>query len=145
MSGTGVDDAAGAVDVPDDRAGHVERARGAAGFGALGEVGAQRERVSGQRTDPAGGAPAFPLCPDHGVEAAGGLGAGGRDGRADAGGVEVGQPSGQQVEVGGRRSGGGGRKGGSQEVRHGAVVPASPPPPRDRVARHRRASLGEVA
>lgn len=144
LGGDRVGEAAGAVDVPNDGTGHVQRARRAAGFAALGEVGAQREWVGRQCRDPATGAPAFPLCPDHRVEPPGGLGPEGRDGGADASDVNVSQPGGQQIEVGGRRDGGGGREGGDHQVRHGAVVPASPPPPPDRVAPHRRPSPGEV-
>lgn len=95
LGGDRVGHADGAVHVPDDGAGQVEGAGGAAGFGAFGQVGAHGERVGGHGErvgghggDGAVGAPALPLAPDQVVLAAGIEGVRRDDGLADADGVQ---------------------------------------------------------
>jgi hypothetical protein len=63
------------VDMADHGADEVEGAHGAAVGGLFRQVGAHRQRVTGQDRDPAAGAPAFPASPDSGVDVAGRLGA----------------------------------------------------------------------
>ena len=63
------------MDVSDRGAAHVEGAYGSAGFGTFREVGAQGERVAGQRGNPSGVAPALPLVPHLGLDVTGRLGA----------------------------------------------------------------------
>jgi hypothetical protein len=72
-TGNGVLGAAEPVDAPDHRAEHVEGAPGLAGFGAFGQVRAERERDGPECQDAAVRAPAFPLAPDVAVDGAGGL------------------------------------------------------------------------
>jgi hypothetical protein len=126
FGGDGVGLLAGAVDVPDHGAGHVEGAGRASGLCTLGEVGAQRQGVSRQRLDSSGVAPAFPLRPDQGVDATSGLSAGCRDRgteswwRQERSGRWASSSTGRWAlaEVG---------RGGRHQVRHCPVVAASPP------------------
>lgn len=93
FGGDGIGDLAGAVDVAEDGAGYVEGAGGAAGFGAFSQIGAPGEWVGGHGGDVPIVARALPLAPDHVVEAAGAVGAGGGEGLADACGIDRRDPA----------------------------------------------------
>jgi hypothetical protein len=139
LGGGRVGHADGAVHVPDDGAGQVEGAGGAAGFGAFGQVGAHGERVRGHGGDAAVGAPALPLAPDQVVLAAGLGGVGGGKRFADAVGVHVRESRAHQVGVVGGRGrqdvSRGGRQGGEHERVHRPVVAAPAQPPSRRLGR----------
>jgi len=78
--------------MPDGCAGRVEGDHRDATLGPLGEVGAQRYGVTGQRRDPAGEVPALPHPPRVGVDGLGGFGAGDSDRRGDTVGAEAPAP-----------------------------------------------------
>lgn len=64
----------------------------------LGQVGAQGQRVAGQRGRTPRVAPAFPLSPDQRVDVPGGVGPGGRNRRGDPLDVGLGQSPGRPME-----------------------------------------------
>lgn len=125
LGGDRVDGPVGAVDVPDDGAGHVEGAGGAARFGAFSQVGAYGEGVGRHGGDAALGAPSLPLAPDHVVEASRAIGAGGGKGLGDARGVDRGEPGAGQVRIigsGAEGGSGGSRQRGDHKRVHRPVV-----------------------
>jgi hypothetical protein len=144
LGGDGVRGVGHAVDVSDRGAAHVEGAYGSAGFGTFGEVGAQGERVAGQRGNPSGVAPALPLVPHLGVDVTGRLGACCGDHCGDPLGVCLGESGRQACRGLGGQVAGTGRQGGGHERVSGRVVAATTEAPSPEVTLHCSPVRGDV-